>query len=409
VECRKLEAWAHWYLGRCGQAVEAFRTAAAVAARAGDTGASVEASNEAATLLVLAGRPEDGIALARTNRLEAARAGLPDLESFAGEVELHALVLRGRLTAAEGLLDQLRTTGVRDFKYRELAAELALALGDIDAARAHDDWTISLLEDIDFIPIEEVAVRRAAIYTAVGDAEREAHWATRFLAATSASDSPLFAAIGTYLGLRSLTRPPASSDVASLRAGTERALRLAEAGWSSSWDGTWYAAYLGFARAYAARRAGRPAVEEWTEGVERAAPIGAYLALQPRLELAAELLRAGDRGPGREQLVEVWLDAREMGAGWYERQAAATATRWRVPLPKEGEAAGPLHRLTAREREVLQLLASGATDKDIASALVISRRTASIHVGNILAKLDVPNRGTAAAVARDLGPITAEN
>ena len=70
--------------------------------------------------------------------------------------------------------------------------------------------------------------------------------------------------------------------------------------------------------------------------------------------------------------------------------------------PWEG-AAGPLHRLTAREREVLALLTDGATDREIAATLVISPRTASIHVGNILAKLDVPNRGAAAALARDLG------
>jgi DNA-binding CsgD family transcriptional regulator len=79
------------------------------------------------------------------------------------------------------------------------------------------------------------------------------------------------------------------------------------------------------------------------------------------------------------------------------------ATRNRVPLPDQPETAGPLHRLTAREREVLALLADGATDRQIAAALVISPRTASIHVGNILAKLDVPNRGAAAALARDLG------
>ena len=158
-----------------------------------------------------------------------------------------------------------------------------------------------------------------------------------------------------------------------------------------------------FAEAYAARLDGRPALEEWAAGVERANRFGAYVALQPRLELAVEHLRAGDRATGKEQLVSVWADAREMGAGWYERRAAAVATRNRVPLPVEEEAAGPLHRLTAREREVLVLLADGATDREIAATLVISPRTASIHVGNILAKLDVPNRGAAAALARDLG------
>jgi DNA-binding CsgD family transcriptional regulator len=54
--------------------------------------------------------------------------------------------------------------------------------------------------------------------------------------------------------------------------------------------------------------------------------------------------------------------------------------------------------LTARERDVLGLLAKGQTDKEIAAALFVTRRTASKHVSSILAKLGVPSR--AAAVAR---------
>ena len=61
-----------------------------------------------------------------------------------------------------------------------------------------------------------------------------------------------------------------------------------------------------------------------------------------------------------------------------------------------------MSRLTPREREVLDLLATGATNKAIATHLVISEKTVSVHVSNVLAKLGVANRGEAAALARDL-------
>jgi DNA-binding CsgD family transcriptional regulator len=59
--------------------------------------------------------------------------------------------------------------------------------------------------------------------------------------------------------------------------------------------------------------------------------------------------------------------------------------------------------LTRREREVLALLSSWQTDQEIADQLFISRRTASTHVANILAKLDARNRRQAAAAAHSLG------
>ena len=297
------------------------------------------------------------------------------------------------------LFEEIRSRGLLEFRYHELSSEVRLAHGDIELAREHDAWTMTTYADRTFVPNEDLAVRRAAILGALGDSAAEAEWADRFLVAVADSDSPLLAAVGAYLGLRvpEIARSPELTERAV------RALELARALRAPSWDGIWHAAYLHYAEAFAARLDGQPALEEWAAGVERANRLGAYLALQPRLELAAEHLRAGDRATGKEQLVAVWAEAREMGAGCYERRAAAVATRNRVPLPVEEGAAGPLHRLTAREREVLALLTDGATDREIAATLVISPRTASIHVGNILAKLDVPNRGAAAALARDLG------
>jgi DNA-binding NarL/FixJ family response regulator len=65
----------------------------------------------------------------------------------------------------------------------------------------------------------------------------------------------------------------------------------------------------------------------------------------------------------------------------------------------------PLARfgLTAREREVLSLLAAGRSNPEIGQALFISTKTASVHVSNILAKLGVNGRVEAAAVAHRLG------
>lgn len=62
--------------------------------------------------------------------------------------------------------------------------------------------------------------------------------------------------------------------------------------------------------------------------------------------------------------------------------------------------------LTQRELEVLQLLAAGLSDREIASALFLSPRTVGWHVTRLLTKLDVPTRTAAAAAALRLGLIS---
>lgn len=63
------------------------------------------------------------------------------------------------------------------------------------------------------------------------------------------------------------------------------------------------------------------------------------------------------------------------------------------------EATRDMHGLTARELEVLRLVAAGRTNKAIADKLVLSERTVDRHVSNILAKLRVPSRAAATAYA----------
>jgi DNA-binding NarL/FixJ family response regulator len=70
-------------------------------------------------------------------------------------------------------------------------------------------------------------------------------------------------------------------------------------------------------------------------------------------------------------------------------------------LPTPGESAGDGTELTQRERDVLRLLAVGATNAQIADQLVVSESTVKSHVRHILRKLGAVNR--AQAISRYLG------
>ena len=72
---------------------------------------------------------------------------------------------------------------------------------------------------------------------------------------------------------------------------------------------------------------------------------------------------------------------------------------WAAPSPD------PDSGLTPREREVLALLAEGASNKLIARRLGISSHTAKFHVGSLLDKLDATGRTDAVAQAARLGVI----
>jgi DNA-binding NarL/FixJ family response regulator len=73
-------------------------------------------------------------------------------------------------------------------------------------------------------------------------------------------------------------------------------------------------------------------------------------------------------------------------------QAALRLMR-EVQVPESPE------RLTAREIEVLRLLARGMSNKEISAALVIGEKTVKTHVSSILSKLNVPSRTQAALYA----------
>jgi DNA-binding CsgD family transcriptional regulator/tetratricopeptide (TPR) repeat protein len=113
------------------------------------------------------------------------------------------------------------------------------------------------------------------------------------------------------------------------------------------------------------------------------------------------------RRPGQGADAGRW--ARRAAAGRRDRRAGpAGADRVGAPRSEPGgpaPAPPPLpdeFGLTPREREVLALVADGRSNRQIAEALFISNKTASVHVSHILAKLGVTSRVEAAAVAHRL-------
>jgi len=87
-------------------------------------------------------------------------------------------------------------------------------------------------------------------------------------------------------------------------------------------------------------------------------------------------------------------------AGWGTLLCADFPTRISRPAAVPAAVPSPL---TRREHEVLGLLAGGLTDREVASRLVISRKTVEKHVGAVLRKTDTPSRTAAVVQALDRG------
>jgi DNA-binding CsgD family transcriptional regulator len=145
----------------------------------------------------------------------------------------------------------------------------------------------------------------------------------------------------------------------------------------------------------------REAVAAWRLDGQR------YQLAVALLGLAAAAAGAGDRAVAAEAVEEVVAVADALGAG--PLSAAADTLARRIGVRSSGHPAPTgAEVLTAREREVLGLVAEGHSNSRIAARLYISPKTASVHVSRIIAKLDVHNRGEAAAVARRLGLLDAD-
>ena len=86
----------------------------------------------------------------------------------------------------------------------------------------------------------------------------------------------------------------------------------------------------------------------------------------------------------------------------FERAALDSFPQEKPPLPHEA-ARHAFGGLTAREREVAALIAQGKTSRQVADLLVVSERTAEVHVSNILGKLGFTSRAQIAVWAVEKG------
>ncbi|WP_017622377.1 helix-turn-helix transcriptional regulator [Nocardiopsis chromatogenes] len=182
-------------------------------------------------------------------------------------------------------------------------------------------------------------------------------------------------------------------------------------------------------RAYLAMDGDPRAAEEhwaWHERELRSRGLRAFL-LQALLGRAECALALGERERAVAHLHELHALATECGAGLYLRRARLVMEGHGIEPPEPGPAADPalggggdtpggapgsgpadasgnaLAALTPREREVLVQVAQGRTNREIADELVISAKTVSVHVSNVLGKLGVANRNAAARKAIDSG------
>ncbi|MCK8437706.1 AAA family ATPase [Streptomyces sp. D2-8] len=297
------------------------------------------------------------------------------------------------------------------------ALYVALARGDFAAAdRARAllegpfDWMATLVSGIVLTdaaalrgdPEDAVRWMRSTV-TALTDEAGTRPYATVRLAALALS-----AVADAAAGLRP------TGDEAGARSWTDTATELVELartmathGAHGTPQGPEGQAWLARAEAEWVRAASGPeAVAAWAKAVTAFGYGDVYERARCRLRYAEALVAAGHREEAAAEARAVRETADLLGASPLREQVDTLIRRGRLS-DRPGSDAGAAV-LTAREQDVLRLLALGHSNRRIGEELFISGKTASVHVSNILAKLGASSRGEAVAIAYREGLIAPE-
>jgi ATP/maltotriose-dependent transcriptional regulator MalT len=392
-------------------------------------------------MLVGAGLHEQAAAVAREGLTTAREHGLSRTSGAVLASNLaEPLLSLGRWDEAEEVIEhalRLSPTRVNRTYLWRLAGDIALARGDLasaaesvasiravlDGTRYHDQYHLPLAR----LEIELLVARARPpeALSAVEDAlDRfdmlpSPRYAWPFLVAAAQACAAAAAARDGAL----ITKAAALHG--RLRTG---ASKLAAEGLAQQAHQLTFAAEAGrAARALASAEPGeapRPGDirTAWDEAAQAWEATGQPYPLALALLRSAEAaLSGGDREDGTTRLRRAAALAQRLGARPLSDDIALLARRARISLGDPGDPGDPadaraaperaghlesrepeLLGLTARELEVLRLVAAGRSNREIAGELFISVKTASVHVSNILGKLSVTSRGEAAATAHRL-------
>jgi DNA-binding NarL/FixJ family response regulator len=409
------------YLGEVGAGLGELDAAYRLATGAGDGPQRVECVVTRCDVLLAAGRADEAAEAALGGMQEASRHGLartygPPLAARITE----ALIAAGRWqqadrTSREALdIAVLNADSVALFIQRAL---LDLGLGDLDVADArlrtarrlipadHPGWDsgpifAGLAElalwrgDLDqasklvaeAVPLVVANPRHAAPLCALGvriEADRAELARARRLRETGIGGSTAAALLESA---RKAARHPAAASLPDLSA--------------------WHATTL----AETTRQEGHADPAAWAASVAAWQQLGQPWRVAYACYRQAEALMArdSDRDAAAAALRHAAAITSQLGARLLDAEVKALARRARLNLAThtEDEPAGASTGnlpLTPRETEVLTLVAAGRSNRQVAKALFISPKTASVHVSRILAKLGVSSRLEAAAVAHRLG------
>ncbi len=147
-----------------------------------------------------------------------------------------------------------------------------------------------------------------------------------------------------------------------------------------------------------ARLHGVPAVAPWQDALDAFGYGHVYEQARCHWRLAEALVAAGDRDGARAHAEQAASLAEQMQAEPLRQAVAATIAGARLSA-----SAGAESVFTKREQEIIALVAEGLTNREIGQRLFISEKTASVHLSNLMAKLNVSSRTEAVTVAQRRG------